>query len=32
MNEEIVINEETLKKLAEERQEFINHITSRLNI
>ena len=32
MNEEIIINEETAKKLAEERQEFINRITSKLNI
>lgn len=32
MNEEIIINEETTKKLDEERQEFINRITSRLNI
>jgi hypothetical protein len=32
MNEEIIINEEMAKKLAEERQEFINRITSRLNI
>lgn len=32
MNEEIIINEETAKKLNEERQEFINRITSRLNI
>jgi hypothetical protein len=32
MNEEIIINEETAKKLDEERQEFINRITSRLNI
>ena len=32
MNEEIIINKETAKKLDEERQEFINRITSRLNI
>lgn len=32
MNEEIIINEETAKKLDEERQEFVNRITSRLNI
>ena len=32
MNEEIIINEETAKKLVEERQEFINRITSKLNI
>lgn len=32
MNEEIIINEETAKKLDEERQEFINRITSKLNI
>lgn len=32
MNEEIIIDPEIEKKIAEEQQEFINRITSRLNI
>ena len=32
MNEEIMIDSEIEKTIAEERQEFINRITSRLNI